>query len=170
MSFANEIRGFVVKTQAKTDQAVRSVVFSVMESIDRMSPVGNPKLWESLQPYNRFMSKSGKKRLVRPKLEFKRKPPKGYVGGHFRANWQLGIGVCPTSIIPGHNWRVALAREKAKMPKNAGGKVYYYANNVPYAIALEEGHSKKQAPRGMVGITALNFGGYVADAAAEVNK
>ena len=170
MSFSDDIRAFAVKVQNNSDQVVRQTVFDIMVSIDGMSPIGNPKLWTSLQPYTSLTTKTGRRRK-RPQLMFKRQPPKGYVGGHFRANWQLGIGRLASGIIPGHNHSIALAREKAKLPpKGAAGKVYYYGNNLPYAIALEEGHSKVQAPHGMVGRTAVRFGGIVNEAVAGVNK
>ena len=144
MSFSDDIAKFAVKVQNNSDQVVRSTVFKIMERIDMRSPVGNPALWAS-------------------------KPSKGYVGGHFRANWQLGIGSLAGGIIEGHNYGIALSREKAKMPEKAGGKVFYYGNNLPYAQALEDGHST-QAPRGMVALTTVEFSGIVNQAVAEVNK
>ena len=149
MSFSDDIAKFAVKVQTRSDSVVRSTVFKIMERIDMRSPVGNPALWKS-------------------------KPSKGYVGGHFRANWQLGIGSLAGGEIAGHNYSVALSREKAKMPEKAAGKVFYYGNNLPYAQVLENGFTGKsgsrQAPHGMVGITVVEFGGIVNQAVAEVNK
>lgn len=139
MAFSDEIAKFSQKTISSGDFIVRHAMLDIMESIDLRSPVGNPT--------------GGGKDGIPP---WKSKPPPGYVGGHFRANWQLGIGKMPKGEIPGHAHEGALKREQAKIPKNAAGKVYYYANNTPYAQVLEDGHSK-QAPHGMVGLTKVQF-------------
>jgi len=47
--------------------------------------------------------------------------------------------------------------------------VYFLVNNVPYAQALEDGHST-QAPQGIYGLTALEFQQYVDSAVAGVPK
>ena len=93
---------------------------------------------------------------------WKTPPPKGYVGGRFRANWQIGVGAAPTgelydplqSSYPGE--KEVVASIDAKVPVRAGGRVYYLVNNLPYAQRLEDGWSK-QAPKGMVGLTVLEF-------------
>lgn len=146
MSFSDDINKFVVNVHNKSDAVVRRTVVGIMESIDYMSPVGNPTLWQS-------------------------PPPPGYVGGHFRSNWQLNIGSPPTGEIEGTAWQGALDREKAKVPEKAAGKVFYYGNTLPYAQAIEDGTaSPQQAPHGLVGITALRFGGIVSKSVAEVNR
>jgi hypothetical protein len=70
MSFALDLQRFAEKTGAKADLAVGSIVVRVSAELDRRSPVGDATYW-------------------------KIPPPKGYVGGRFRGNWQLGVGVVP---------------------------------------------------------------------------
>ncbi|WP_265440044.1 hypothetical protein, partial [Aeromonas salmonicida] len=48
-----------------------------------------------------------------------------------------------------------------------GMNAIYFTNNVPYAYRLEMGHSK-QAPNGMIAITAENAGKFFRDAIAEM--
>jgi hypothetical protein len=48
--------------------------------------------------------------------------------------------------------------------------VHFLTNNLPYALRLEYGWSKNQAPAGMVGLAVAEFQSIVRDAAAEVNK
>jgi len=157
MGFSDDIKKFTVKCSSNSDAVVRKTVLEITSMIDEMSPVGNPE--------------GGGVGGVPP---WKSKPPVGYVGGHFRANWQLGVNVQPTGEIPGHEYKGVLEKEQAKIPAKAGGHVYYYQNNVPYAQVLEDGRTDSsgsfQAPHGMVGITTLHFGGIVEKAAAEVNK
>jgi hypothetical protein len=170
MSFADDIRAFVIKTQNNSDQVVRRTVMGVATSLIMKSPVGNPALWSSLQPYYRVMSKRGKaRRLKRPKLEFKRKPPKGYSGGTFRANWQLGIGSMPSGTLKDKDkgGGPTIAKISAGIPNQPAGNVFYIGNNLPYGPALEDGHST-QAPHGMVALTAVEFGGIVDQAMAGV--
>ncbi len=146
MGFTDDIKKFTLKCKSNSDAVVRKTVFDVMASIDEMSPVGNPSLWK------------------RPEAA-----PEGYVGGHFRANWQLGVGALPTTEIAGTAYKGTLAKEQNKLPVKASCLVYYYANNAPYAQALEDGHSK-QAPHGMVALTKVRFQGIVSQAAQAVNK
>ena len=48
-------------------------------------------------------------------------------------------------------------------------KVQFFTNNLPYAAALENGHSG-QAPGGMVGITALDAAQLFREAMNEVRN
>ena len=136
MSFSTDIQKFIQKCGDNADFVTKQVVMKIMSAIDYRSPVGNPDIWQN--PDNK---------------------PKGYAGGHFRTNWQLGIDKMPKGEIEGHDYEGALAREIAKIPEHAAGHVYNYANNVPYAQALEDGHSQLQAPGpyAIVGKTEIEF-------------
>lgn len=89
--------------------------------------------------------------------------------GRFRANWSYGYGAPPKGAIPvaGTSESPAAAAPPPKLTNGIG--VHYLVNNVPYARRLEYGWSK-QAPAGMVRITALEFVGIVDDAAGLVNS
>ncbi|SQI38051.1 Uncharacterised protein [Providencia alcalifaciens] len=45
----------------------------------------------------------------------------------------------------------------------------YFTNNVPYAYPLEMGHSK-QAPNGMIAVTAADVGKFFRESIAEVKS
>jgi hypothetical protein len=151
MSFEVDMRKFAQKAKDNADEIVRITVRDIVTSIDEMSPVGNPSVWKDWKEgsiadnADHWLVKSG---FVK----------EGYAGGHFRGNWQLGIGSLPTGTIDGIDPTGVATVMKAysKIPKKAAGHIYYYANNLPYAIPLEEGHSH-QAPNGMVGLTAVRF-------------
>lgn len=76
--------------------------------------------------------------------------------GRFRGNWQHGVDV-PNPLT-------TLATDKIGTPTMArlqssavgAGTVQYITNSLPYAVRLENGWSK-QAPQGMVRITAARF-------------
>lgn len=133
MSFALDLQRFAEKTKAKADDAVGNIVVRVASELDKRSPVGDAAYW------------------ITP-------PPKGYIGGHFRANWQLGVGVIPAGVRAGvdPSGTLALPAIIAEIPEEAAGKVYYLVNNAPYARRLEDGWSR-QAPQGIVGLTAIMF-------------
>ena len=171
MSFADEIKDFVEKAKGNGHQVVRKTVIDVSTSLVRRSPVGNPALWVSLGASYRFMNLAGTRRLKRPKLQFRRQPPPGYAGGHFRANWQLGIGSLRLGEVKGRDKSGSSTLKKivATIPNEAAGKVYYVANNTPYSETLEDGHST-QAPYGMVALTEAEFQEYIRENVAEVNK
>ena len=144
MTFALDLQRFVEKTKDKADDAVGVIVVGVASSIDERSPVGDARYW-------------------------KNPPPKGYVGGHFRANWQLGVGTIPAGEIVGVDPTGEATQGKiiAEIPAQPAGHVYFLANNAPYARRLEEGWSH-QAPQGMVGLTVVEFEQIVREAVEAV--
>lgn len=138
--FELQLQEFANKAGAKADLAVGSIVVRVSAEIDRRSPVGDGSYWKS-------------------------PPPKGYTGGRFRGNWQLGVGVVPggeTGTID-KTGAETQGRIIATVPEQASGLVYFLVNNVPYARRIEDGWSR-QAPQGLVGLTAVQFQGIVDDA------
>jgi len=164
MSFSEDIKKWTIKCASNSDQVVRKTVLRVVDSIVEMSPVGNPEIWKDWE-------KGGVAANQDHWLVTTGFVGEGYVGGHFRANWQLGIGSLPTGEVEGVDPSGAKTKAKAEaaIPAKAAGHVYYFGNNLPYAIPLEEGHST-QAPYGMVGLTAVRFTEFAEKAAAEVNK
>ncbi|OPA88706.1 hypothetical protein BFW86_16825 [Pseudomonas fluorescens] len=83
---------------------------------------------------------------------------KDYVGGRFRANWNLSIGSVDNSIRihPDPTGAAATARLVAGAIEFNAGETAFIVNNLPYAIPLEFGHSS-QAPSGMVRVTVARF-------------
>lgn len=141
MTFAADLERFKLKVDAKADRVVEAVVAYAVQEIDARSPVGNPARWKHPE----------------------RAPP-GYVGGRFRGNWQLGIDHLDTTtsekVDPAGTVTVSAAL--AKIPEKAGGHVYYYANSLPYAQALEYGHSTlAPSPGGIVGLTLIDARNFV---------
>ena len=140
MSFALDLRKFAAKAAARADHAVGGVMVSLANKVDERSPVGDAKFW-------------------------KHPPPKGYIGGHFRGNWQLGVGSLPGGTLAriDPTGDAVRAEIHAAIPEQAAGKVYYLANNLPYAQRLEDGWSR-QAPTGIVALTVAEFQTVVAAA------
>lgn len=141
-TFTLDLKQFSEKAARRADDIVGAVVVKIAQRLDLRSPVGDASYWKS-------------------------KPPKGYVGGRFRGNWQMKIGAAPV----GETGRIdktgaaTLGAIIAEVPEQAAGRVYYIANNVPYAQRIEEGWSR-QAPQGLVGLTVVEFQDIVAAAAA----
>lgn len=151
-TFALDLKRFAEKAEKNAHDMVGTVVSDIAVRIDMRSPVGDP---------------------VGPP-PWKNPPPPGYVGGHFRANWQIGINTIPsgevagvdTSPKNGKTGGATTAKIQAAIPEQAAGKVYYIVNNLPYAQALEDGHSPQAKPGQMVGLTVTEFQAMVADALA----
>jgi len=143
MTFVLDLQRFAEKTKARADDAVGLIVVKIAAELDQRSPVGDAKFW-------------------------KHPPPKGYIGGHFRANWQLGVGVRPTTEVKGVDptGQATQGRILAAIPEQASGKVYWLSNNAPYAQRLEKGWSR-QAPEGLVGLTVTRFQQIVDQAVAD---
>lgn len=144
-SFALDLQAFATKAGNRADLVVKRVVAGLAESIIQMSPVGDGTYW-------------------------KNPPPKGYVGGRFRANWDYHFDKEPSS----QRWRqypiedktgaISMDRILSKLSRSPAAGIHYIGNNLPYAIPLENGWSR-QAPTGMVGVTVLKFNQMVREAA-----
>ena len=111
----------------------KKIAIDLFSRIIEKTPVGNPDLWaESSLP-----------------------PPKGYVGGRARANWQISTGTPGNSeldaIDPVGDVTSTIGLTKLATAK-AGGTIWIY-NNLRYIKRLEDGWSYKQAPLGMVAVS-----------------
>lgn len=141
MTFAAELERFAREAKERADTVVSNIVVRVAAELDKRSPVGDASYWTT-------------------------PPPKGYIGGRFRGNWQLGVGNLPA----GETRRIDATGEEtlsaiiSTVPTEAAGEVYYLANNVPYARRIEDGWSR-QAPQGIVGLTVQMFEPIVREAA-----
>jgi len=145
-SFSLDLRAFVDKAKGNLDKVVRGAVLDVAARIVQRSPVGDASLWKD-------------------------PPPKGYVGGRFRANFDAALGASPSNIYPDIDptGQVSLDRIAAVIPDKAGGNVFYIANNLPYAVRLEDGWST-QAPAGMIGLVVTEWKTIVDDAVGKVKE
>lgn len=87
--------------------------------------------------------------------------------GLFRGNWQTAIGNAPTGTIDllDPTGTIVTAKMQGVIAGLRLGDSVFMVNNLPYAIPLEEGHSK-QAPAGMVGLTVARFTPLVQQVAA----
>ena len=152
-TFALDLAKFAEKAKERADEAVGAVVVGIAAELDKRSPVGDQTKW------------SDDFKAVGKELEWF---DDDYVGGHFRANWQLGISALPTGEVPGVDPTGEATQSAiiAAVPSEAAGLLFYIANNVPYARRLEDGYSK-QAPQGMVGLTVTMFKQIVEKAVTE---
>ena len=133
MSFSMQIAEFIAKTKANQDLVVRAITMKIDNKVVQRSPVGDAKYWKS-------------------------KPPPGYAGGRFRANWQLSIG-SPTAGVRDlidKDGSATIAAHSSVISAAKAGDVIYLVNNLPYARRIEEGWSR-QAPVGVVALTVVEF-------------
>lgn len=177
-SVADSLRRQATAAKARLHRiAVNSMVLAAQRII-MASPVGNPDLWaananhfamksmDARLTFNAFvdeanategekkMRRLGKKRL-KEGLKYQHS---GYVGGRFRANWMFGIGAIDpdTSAPPDASGGASMARVQAGAASMQMGQVAFVSNALPYAMALEYGHST-QAPAGMVRTTLADW-------------
>lgn len=190
-SFMRSINLFVDNAHADMEAVVKKTGFKILAQLVQMSPVGNPELWEVNQtavsynqavfehneelrkdPNNLTPKKRQLKKRVRVNDSMDTKAPPGYTGGRFRGNWQVTFN----SPADGETGRIDKSGRMTVSMGNyvlehfkVGMNAIYFTNNVPYAYPLEMGHSK-QAPNGMVAITAENVSQFVREAIAEVKS
>lgn len=87
--------------------------------------------------------------------------------GRARGNWQVGIDSSnENEVANAEDKSVADIMQDVQLAisqvKRVGQTVILF-NNVPYIIYLEQGHSKAQAPNGMVAITVEELSGMFYD-------
>jgi len=132
-NFLKSINAFVDTAKANSELVVKKGCIEVLQDIIRMSPVGQPELWQGYAP-------------------------KGYVGGRFRGNWQVTFNV-PASVELDRVDPSGMDTLKDGIEQigryTYGIQSIYFTNNLPYSVRLEFGHSK-QAPNGIVRVAALN--------------
>lgn len=189
-AFLQSIQLIVDSTKADVEEVVRVTGIKILGQLVTMSPVGNPDVWEvnqtavayneevtnhnnSLRNDEANLTKAGRLRKgVKVHDSMDIKAPPGYTGGRFKANWFVGFDSQPmdatedvdkTGNISNNRGRYILETFKVGMTS------IYFTNNLPYAYALEFGHSK-QAPGGMVRITAQDFQKLLSEAAQEVRN
>lgn len=145
MSFSLDLRKFAEKTSNKGDLVVRKIVFDLSDSLVMKTPVGDADYWIN-------------------------KAPPGYVGGRARGNWQYGLNA-PNLSQGGidKTGDTTIGNVISRVPKKAAGNMHYITNTLVYIKRLEEGWSKRQAPRGMIRITVAEFRPIVEQAARLVN-
>ena len=114
-SLQRQIEGVTRKMNEVTYTALAVVVTRV----DELSPVGDTSLW-------------------------KNPPPKDYVGGQFRGNWQMGVDYRPIGDLPGKidpSGSATVSANIAAIPAMASRHKFYFVNNLPYALRIEQGWS-----------------------------
>ena len=129
-NFERDMDRFLKKANGNMDKAIKGVLFELSRRIVEYSPVGDSSYW---------------------KIE----PPPGYVGGHFRHNWQYKLNAEPSGELEGTtNDYLGRLNVQYKLP--AG--VHYITNHVHYAIRLENGWSRQaRGPNAVVGRAILGF-------------
>ncbi|NBC97902.1 hypothetical protein GV764_02545 [Atlantibacter hermannii] len=189
--FLAAIQLFVDSSKQEMDEVVRRTGIKILAQLVEMSPVGNPDIWQVNQTASAYndavrdhnaalrdnpdnLTRSGRlKRGLRVNDSMDIKKPDGYVGGRFKNNWYVGFDSQPSQSndTPDASGQGSNSRGLAVLEVFRVGQVssIYFTNNLPYAQALENGHSG-QAPGGMVGITALDAAQLFREAMSEVRN
>lgn len=134
MSFQDQIKGFRKKVIKRSERVVRGTALSMFSRIVLATPVGNATLWDT------------------------KYPPKGYTGGRLRGNWQVSLNSAADGEVnrKDKGGGSTIGKGSAVIAGHRGDGSIFISNNLPYAQAVEDGHSK-QAPAGMVKVTVAQF-------------
>lgn len=91
--------------------------------------------------------------------------------GLFQGNWKFSHGFIDLNPVDTLDKAggVTLNKLLASIQRALPGNYHYFSNNVPYALRLEGGYSK-QAPSGMVRITAMASSQILAQAVRNVKR
>lgn len=127
MTFIVEFSEIARKTDQKIEDVARNTAADIFEQVIKRTPYGKPELWKG-------------------------NPPKGYVPGQLKGNWQTTIGSPSDAILPlkDKNGSTTIKNMKNVIENWDGTGVVYFRNNLPYAARIEYGAHSTQAPQGMV--------------------
>lgn len=145
LSFGEAITSFTDQTIERMDLMHQGIVQKLADRIIVGTPFGDPRLW-------------------------KNPPPKDYVPGLARGNWQTRTNeMPPTTVLPIRPGYDAYA--EAVEHSGKAGDVTYMLNSVPYILRLEYApfHSS-QAPAGMVRINVASFQQQVDEVVRSIKK
>lgn len=167
--------------QTHVETVARKVTLDVFRKVLLRSPVGNPELWAAnativanreayrVEAMTFNAQNPDKRRKGTGRRTVEKKFPlisgKGYVGGRFRANWNVSYQNADVTTTESTD-KARGEQEVSKALTLPIGGIVWMSNGLPYAQRLEDGHSKKQAPAGMLKVTVAEFG----DIAAAVRK
>ena len=134
MSFSDQINSFGKKAVKRPSKVIRGTALSMLSRIVLATPVGNTALWDT------------------------KYPPKGYTGGRLRANWQVGLSSARDGEVNREDagGGSTISKGSTVIAGYKGDGSIFISNNLPYAQAVEDGHSK-QATAGMVKVTVAQF-------------
>jgi hypothetical protein len=163
MSFSMQIAEFIAKTKGNRDLVVRAVAKKIDDKIIERSPVGDPSTWARNPNVRKVFGKVRVKKdwqlgFMSGETSSFRMGGMGYVGGRFRANWQISIGSAASGTLDlaDKDGAATAAAHAAVIGAAKAGDVIYIVNNLPYARRIENGWSK-QAPIGLVALTIVEF-------------
>lgn len=141
-AFAIDLAKYAEARKSALGDVVREIVMTAAYFVDERSPVGKREIWaDNISRASRGLPLT----------------PAGYLGGHFRANNQYKFGTPATDEVEGidPSGAQAMAKIKASVLASPVAGLHYISNSVPYAQALEDGHST-QAPQGIYGLAAID--------------
>lgn len=155
--FALDISKWCAHATKNMDKVVRGTVIGIGTAVTMATPVGKHELWA----VNIDRAKRGLPPI-----------PKGYVGGMARGSFEYGFNEPPTgdpgTIDP--TGAASINRIKVGVESSPASGIHYIANNLPYAQALEDGHSTQAEPGAMVGLTIREFQQFVDAEVAKLDK
>lgn len=123
--FALELDEFAASVEVAVVERKREAVVEVLSGCVLGNPVGNPRIW-------------------------KRRAPKGYVGGYSRANWQVTNGAPAGGTVENRPAERALSEGRDRADEITLAETAWVVNNAPYIVPLEYAGHSRQAPNGWV--------------------
>lgn len=160
------------------ETVTRKSTLYLFTAVGKRSPVGNPELWaenslavafnNAVNEYNAALredpanlTKNGRlKRGLKNNAKLILPAGKGYVGGRFRANWNVSYAAPNHSTTESVDKGRVFTEAQKVMTLPVGGLVFL-ANGLPYGPRLEYEAWSSQAPAGMIRISALEYQDYV---------
>lgn len=135
------------KAGAKAEMVVRAAGMELLKRVIEKSPVGDPTMWKNPES-----------------------APEGYVGGRFKANWNVAIGSINHDISapPDKSGSSSIGRGTGVVMSFPMGAVVFITNSMPYSRRIEYDAWSKQASAGVVRITVMEYREIIKQVAAQI--
>lgn len=133
MSFKSDMNKAKAKIQTALEKTIRGAALDLFRAIVLSTPVGQPSEWQST-------------------------PPKGYIGGRLRGNWQANLAAPKIDQLNLEDAAggATIGAANSNMARYDLKDTIYFTNNLPYAERVENGWSR-QAPQGMMKTNVKKF-------------
>ena len=122
MSWSKDLKNIIIKNEKLTEKQLRAGMFDAANVIVEGSPVGNKSLWKN--------PNGG---------------PNPYVGGSYRSNHRISINKITSFEKDITSEGGVLMELQADIAEFKIGETLFMTNPLPYATAIEYGHSSQAA-------------------------
>lgn len=122
MSWSRDLKNIIIENKNLIERQLRAGMFDAANTVILGSPVGNPTTWKNPNS-----------------------APAGYVGGSYRSAHRISINKITRDDNGIESQGSTMMRLDGELARFKIGETLFMTNPLPYAVAIEYGHSSQAA-------------------------